>query len=225
MVAAWESANADPTTATGDTSMVVTAPAGIVAGDLLVAFGGCVDARTIAAPAGWTVVGNDTNGSSRVYVWKKVADAADAAADTFTFTASATFSAAVVSVHRVSGASANAPTTAFGTGTNSQTQTAPTLTTPSANCLVFWGAYHTVNQTTATASKGTERIDSGNSTGGCWMAQYTSLEAAAGSVTGAVITTSGFAAKRVYSVAVESAAGGGSIVPLVRHLDRMRRAG
>jgi hypothetical protein len=208
MAVAWESANADPTTSTSDTSMDVAKPTGLAAGDLLLAFGGCTSSRTISPPAGWTQRANDDDLTSRVYVWTKAADSTDAAASTFTFTASATFSAAAVSVHRVSGAGTNAPTTAFGSGANSQTQTAPTLTTPSAGCLVFWGAYHQAN-TSSTADKGTERIDSGNGTSGCWMSQYTNVEAAAGSVTGAVITTVAFGSKRTYSVAVEAAAAAG----------------
>jgi hypothetical protein len=207
VVATWQSANSDPTTSTADTSMVVAAPPGIVAGELLLGFGGCVTARTIATPAGWTTIANDSDGTNRVYVWTKVADSGDAAATDFTFTASSGFNSAMVAVHRVSGASANAPTTAFSTGTNSQTQTAPTLTTPSANCLVFWGAYlATSTAVSSTADKGTERIDAGNTTGVCWMSQYTNLEVTAGSITGAVITTTAFGAKRVYSVAVESGA-------------------
>jgi hypothetical protein len=206
MSAAWQSANSDPTTSTADTSMVVTKPTGLAVGDLLVAFGGCVNSRTIAPPAGWTEVANSAPGSdARVYVWTKVADSTDAAATDFTFTASGIFNSAVVSVHRVSVASTNTPTTGFATGTNSTTQTCPTITTPSNNCLVFWGCYEPSN-TSSTADKGTERVDNGNGTSGCWMSQYTNLEATAGSITGAVITTAGFGVKRVYSVAIESAA-------------------
>ena len=213
MSVAWESAASDPATATSDTSLVVTKPTGLAVGDLMLAFGGCADARTISHPGSWNAVGNDSNGTLRVYVWTKVADSGDVAASDFTFTASGTFNNAIVSIHRVSGASTNTPTVGFSSGTNSQTQTAPTITTPSNNCLVFWGAYHTTN-TTSTASKGTERIDNGHSTGVCWMSQYSNLEATAGSITGAVITTGSFGAKRVYSVAIEtaSAAGGGHLI-------------
>lgn len=206
MPATCEAANSDPTTATSDTSMVVTKPTGLAVGDLMLAFGGCVTTRTISPPGTWTEQANDTDGTKRVYVWTKVADAADVAASNFTFTASATFSSAIVSIHRISGASSNAPTTGFGTGANSTTQTCPTIVTPSANCLVIWGAYHTTNGT-STADKGTERVDAGNGTSGCWMSQYSNLEASAGSVTGAVITSSASGAKRVFSVAIESAAG------------------
>ncbi len=221
MTVAWESANSDPATATSDTSLVVTKPTGLAVGDLMVAFGGCGNARTISAPSGsWTVVSNDTDGSSRVYVWTKVADSGDTAASNFTFTASGTFNNSICSVHRVSSPSANAPTTGFGTGSNSQTQTAPTITTPSNNCLVFWGCYHSASST-STASKGTERVDDTNATAACYMAQYTNLEATAGSITGAVITTTAFGAKRVYSVAIETAAAT-SIAPLYHYQARQR---
>jgi hypothetical protein len=214
MPATWESANSDPTTATTDTSMVVTAPTGIAVGDLLVAFGGCVSARTISAPAGWTdqTAGGSSDGTFRIYVWTKVADASDAAAGTFTFTASATFNNGNVAVHRVSGASTNAPTIqAQATAGGTQTHACPNLTTPSNDCLVFWGGYGSASNT-STANKGTERVDNANATSGCWMANYTNLEATAGVITGATLTTSGFAAKRTFSVAFESAGGGGGAV-------------
>lgn len=208
MAIAWESAASDFVTADADTAMAVTKPTGLAAGELMVAFGGCVDSRSLAPPSGWTERANDSNGVYRVQVWTRTADAGDAAATDFAFTASGTFSSAAVAVHRVSGAGAAAPTTGFATGANSQTQTCPTLVGLAAGCLVFWGGYTGGNHS-STADKGTERVDVGNAAPGLWLAQYTAVEATGGSVAGAVITTTGFGSKRVYSVAVEAAGGGG----------------
>lgn len=207
---AWESASTAVATTTSQTSFQPAKPTSLAVGDLMLAICNCADSRTFSTPTGWTslISGGNTDGTNRTYFFTKVADSSDVAATNFTFTCSATFNGGVVSLHRISGASTNAPTTGFATGTNSQTQTAPTITTPSNNCLVFWGCYHAANDS-STASKGTERTDVGNATGGAWQSTYTNLEATAGSITGAVITTTGFGAKRVFSIAIESAAGGG----------------
>jgi hypothetical protein len=208
----YEGGASDVATATSDTSIVVTSPAGT--GGRLYAIGNCADARTISAPAGWTQEQNDTSGTYRTYLWSRDDDAAGS----YTFTASGTFNNAAVSVHRVSGASSNAAAAGFATGGNSQTQTAPTITTPSANCLVFWGVF-IAGTGTATADKGTERADITNATASAHHAVYTNLEATAGSITGAVITTTEFGAKRVFSFAVESSGGGASGGPFPFFLD------
>ena len=200
MAATFEGAASDPTTTTSDATMVVTAPAGT--GGRLYAIGLCVDARTISPPSGWTEVFNDSDGTRRTYLWMR----ADDAASDYTFTASGTFNGAMSAVIRVSGASTNTPTYAHDTGPNDTSQTAPTIVTPTDNCLVFWCCLHFTN-TNSTASKGTERIDNGNGTSGCWMGVYSNLEATAGSITGATITTGGFGAKRLLSFAIESSGG------------------
>ena len=117
MAATWESVGVDPTTSTSDTVMNVPKPTGLAVGDLMVAFGACVEVRTISAPAGWSVQADSVDSGARVYVWTKVADSGDTAASTFTFTVSGGgYNSAEVAVHRVSGASSNTPTMGFGTG-------------------------------------------------------------------------------------------------------------
>jgi hypothetical protein len=204
MAVAYDGGASDITTSTLDTSMVVAAPAG--SGGRLYAIGNCAAARTIAPPSGWTEVVNDASAADRTYLWMR----ADDAASDYTFTLSGTFNNGVVSVHRLSGAGTGTPTTGFADGTNSQTQTCPTITTPSDNCMVFWGCYRGAASGPSTADKGTERVDVSDAVSGAYQGIYTNLEATAGSITGAVITTTGFGVKRVFSVAVESAAATGN---------------
>lgn len=205
MPATWESQATDPTTSSADTSMVVTKPTGLAVGDLLLGIGQCVTSRTISAPGGWTVVANDSS-TMRVYIWTKIADSSDVAASNFTFTASGSFSQAIVTLHRVSSPSTNTPTFSIGSAVNSSSQSCPTISTPTNNCLVFWGCTNSNGGQTSTADKGTERTDTGNASSGCWIGVYTNLEATAGSITGATITLSTSQTSRPFSIAIESAA-------------------
>lgn len=209
---------------TSDTSLVVTTSGGgtITAGDRLIAIAGCATGLSVSAPGGWTTEQNDTNGTYRIYVFTKVASSGDAAAANFTFTVSGGFSNGIVAVLGFSGASTNALTAGFSTGANSQSQTAPTITTPSNDCIVLWGWASSANSTT-TADKGTERIDTQQATPAVGMAVYTDPVATAASTTGAVLTTSGFGAKRVFSLALEAAGGGGGSVGMINLMPRRQR--
>jgi len=224
MAIAYQSTGADVVTDTSDTSLDVPKPTGLTVGDFMLGIGCCVDTRSITPPAGWTQVANDTDGTGRIFVWKKVADSGDTGATTFPFAASATFNVGIVAVHRITGASSTATiTTGFSTGSNSQTQQAPTIATPSNDCLVFWGAYAGTTSSTAssTADKGTEDVDLVNATGNAWMASYHQVIATANpSLAGAVITSTHFGAKRVFSIAVQdSGASGGGGVPIYMQRD------
>jgi hypothetical protein len=91
------------------TSVVVTKPSSLAAGDMLVAFLGAQGSNSATAwntPSGWTSVGNLTAGSgsdrSSLHVFAKVADSGDAAASDFTFTRSNTVSFDVA-LYRVTG--------------------------------------------------------------------------------------------------------------------------
>ena len=205
----WESSNSDLVTADADTSLVITKPTGLAAGDLLVFIGGTASGLSYNTPSGWTsqVASDTANGN--IQVLSKVADSSDAAASNFTFNISGTFSQGCGSLHRVSGASTNAPTSATGTGANDTTQTCPTITTPTDNCLVFWAVYRASNFGPCSGSKGTERTDIGQASPACALAVYSNLEVTAGSITGVVITSTNFGAKRLVSVAWESSGGGG----------------
>lgn len=200
MPAAYVGGSSDITVTNTDTSIVATAPTG--SGGRLYAVGHCVSARTISPPSGWTEVTNNDSGTYRTYLWMR----ADDAASDYTFTISGTFANGAVSVHRVSDASTNTPTITFATGPNDIVQTCPDVTTPSNDCLVLWGIYAASDYGPCSADKGTERLDTGVPTQ-AGIAVYSNLEATAGTITGAEITTTGYGAKRLYSIAIESAAG------------------
>lgn len=207
MPATWQSQNVDPATSSGDSQLIVTAPSGIAVGDLLLGIGGCVASRTIApnsAGITWTQQLNNSSGGRRLYVWTRIATATDVSQADYRYDL-ASFSQAIVSVHRISGASTNAPTIQWADGSNSTSQTTPTLASVIANSLVLWGAYSTTNLS-STANKGTERTDQGNSSSGCWMSVYSNLEATGGSISGATLTLSGSTTPTLFSIAIESAA-------------------
>lgn len=200
--------NVDPSTSSGDSQMQVTKPTGLAVGDLLIAIGACVSSRTLSpnnAGITWTTGLNNSSGGRRLYVWSRFATSTDLGIGTYNFD-TGTFSQGVVCVHRISGASTNAPTIQWADRTNSTSQTAPTLSSVVANSLLFWGCYATTNNS-STANKGTERTDQGNSSSGCWMGVYSNFEAAGGSIDGAVITLASPSTPTLFSIAIESAAG------------------
>jgi hypothetical protein len=138
---------------------------------------------------------------------------ADDAASDYTFTVSGTFSGTSVAILRFGDASTNTPVYSHATGANSQTQTCPDVTTVTNNSMVVWVCSSSTD-TSSTANKGDERVDEGGA-GGTWMCAYTNLEATAGTITGATITTVAFGAKRMFSFAVESAAVAGGFTRII----------
>lgn len=97
--------SSDTATVSAATSVTVTKPAGLTAGDLMVAFvsesnsGG--DPST---PSGWTQMATyQASSNARVTVYAKVADSADAAASDFTFSYSGSNTALEAVLYAISG--------------------------------------------------------------------------------------------------------------------------
>lgn len=198
-----DGAASDPTTTTTDVDISVTAPGGT--GGRLYAIGYCTDSRTISPPGGWTEVFNNAGDSMRTYLWMR----ADDAAGSYAFTVSGTFNNAVVGMLRVGGASTNTPSYTHSTGSNDTSQTCPSLTSPGAGSLYIWVVAYGADNGPCTADKGTEQIDVENATSGTMLYVVTNVEAGTGSITGATVTSTGFGAKRLISIAIEPDGGGG----------------
>jgi hypothetical protein len=205
--ATYQSSSVAAVATTSQTALVVTAPTAIAVGDLLVGTGGTLDTKSITPPTGWTTVSNDTNGTERVYVFTRVADAGDAAAANFTFTVG-TFGQAAVALYRISTASSTLPTPVFGTGPNATTQTLPNITTAANNSLVIWAVYRSIAAAgPGTIDHGIERVDNVGSDS--WIYGATEAFATAGVQSGATVTSNSFGTKRLMSIAVSPAGAGG----------------
>lgn len=225
-------ATSDSITGVSDTSLVVTAPAGIVDGDCLIAFAICdTDAgRTIATLSGWTALGGGAHdvGGYRAYVWFKKSASEGSS---YTWTISGTYSAASIGIIRISGAvcdgASDITVAAGGNTTNDQTSECPNITTPENACLILWleGASA---QTASSCNRGgaTERLDvAGGGSGDAYhLSIWTEEIASAGSVTGAVITRTGYGGNSTFAIALKTASGGGaSAVPVIMRSYRARR--
>lgn len=224
----WDGAASDSATSTSDTSIVVTAPAG--SGGLLMAFGNCVNSRTISPPAGWTQQAtlNDTGGY-RCYLWTR----ADDAAANYTFTVSGTFNECSVAVVRIGGADGSSFVTATaGSGSTSdadrQTVEAPGLTTAANDSLVVWFYGSAGGQNVPSAPAGvTEQLDITGQAGsavGAHLWAGTKAVASAGAEAGKTVTKSGFGHWAAITVAISPAAGGASNAPRAMHHYRQLRA-
>lgn len=154
---AASSANTGSGTAT---SVTVTKPAGVVAGDVMIAavtLGSTTP--TITAPTGWTLVRTQVNGTAiRTSVYSKVAGAAEPVSYVFSFSAA---SRAAAAVSAYTGVDTTAPVAVNTGGTNASAtaQVAPTATTTSTNQQVIrvWGAKASVTFTPPAGI--TERAD------------------------------------------------------------------
>jgi hypothetical protein len=136
----------------------------------------------------------------------KTADASDIAASTFTFTSSSIFEWILVTLHRCSGVDISvAPVYAIqnsGATPGGDPATAPTITTPAANSLIFWGLWDSRNDgADATADKGALGVTFHDTTLNCSVCDFWAVIPTQGATTGAVITTSEDHQKEVHSVA------------------------
>lgn len=198
MAATFESATVD---LTPGVSFAPAKPAGLAVGDILIAIARCTDGRTISPPVGWTEFENNSDGTNRTYIFTRTADAGDAAAVNFTFTASGAFNAGGVILIRISGAVETGIVSGFATGPNAPAVTCPDITTLVNNCLVIWGASQSLDSGPATIADGTECIDAEDASG-VWVYAATDPVAVAGLVTGPVISKSGFGEARAFSIAI-----------------------
>lgn len=118
------------------TTVVVPAPAGVTAGDVLVAGITTRGVPTVTAPAGWTVVRNDVNGTTlRQVVYTKVATTAEPASYTWTLSAS---KAGVGQVLSYTGVSTTAPVDVAGAAVNASSSSivSPSVTTSVPNAEI-----------------------------------------------------------------------------------------
>lgn len=198
-----------------DTSLSVPAPSGIQDGDLLIQIGACVDARTLSSSLTQVLLHN-INGTN-FYVWAKVASSESG---NYGITVSGTFSGATAAMFRVTGAlSETIPddisATGGGNGDNDQTAECPNVTTPVDNCMVLWLEIAGNGQTSNSNSRGSavEVLDyNGNGDGG-HLGGWSETIASAGSVTGAIITRSGFGAATTIGIVLQPSEGGGGEGP------------
>ena len=137
----------------------VPRPAGVVAGDALVAAIGARGNPTITAPAGWSLVRLDISGSTvRQAIFVHVAGGSEPASYTFGLSSAQSAAGGIVAY---SGVDATAPIDAHGGQANlsSNTMTAPSITTTGSGRMLL-AFYATANATAQTAPSGmTERYD------------------------------------------------------------------
>lgn len=206
-----------------DTELLVPAPSGIQNGDLLFAFGRCVTSRSITPPAGWTQIAT-VIGMAKTYTWFKKASSESG---DYVFAVSGSYSIAAVAMLRIAGAVCESVSdftaTTGGNSTNDQTSDCPDIETSETNCVVLWcEAAGSSVQTASSCSRANavERID----TPANHMSIWSELIASVGTVTGAVITRTGFGVNTTQSVAIKTAAaGGGTAIPVFLASYRRRR--
>jgi hypothetical protein len=141
------------------TTIVIPKPAGVVAGDAMLAAVAFRGNPTITPPAGWTLVRQDVNGNThRQAVFVKVAGGSEPASYTFTLSSAQSAAGGIVAYSGVDQAS---PVDAHGgqINTSSTSATAPSITTTGPDRMVV-AFYATPNLTTFTSPGGmTERYD------------------------------------------------------------------
>lgn len=159
MAVAYASVNSTNFLTTQASSITITKPTGLAAGDLLIAFLGKTDTvnpttSDIDTPAGWTSVGNQKFDSNEVElkIVYKIADSADAAASNFSFTSDEACHLGGVLV-RVTGEGGSNPFAASEFDLENSAATAKTYTAAStpatANSLIM-AVYMGINIPTLT---------------------------------------------------------------------------
>jgi hypothetical protein len=125
---------------TSTAALTLAVPAGVQAGDVMVAQVAMRSAGTVAAPAGWTAVRNDSSGTQiSSFIYYKVAGAVEPSSYAWTTTASRTAGG----IAAYSGVSTTNPVdVSSGTNGSSTSLDAPSVTTTIANDMLvgFWTA-------------------------------------------------------------------------------------
>ena len=143
------------------TSLVIPAPAGQVAGDVMVAVVSARGNPTFVAPAGWTLIRLDISGFvMRQGIWYKVVTSSEPASYTWTWSGA---QAAAGGVSEYSGVSTTNPVDAQGGAISpdatKKTVTAPSITTTVAGDMIV-GFYGAAQNTSVTPPSGmTEHFD------------------------------------------------------------------
>jgi len=148
------------------TTLTIGRPAGVVAGDVMVAGIGIRGAPAVATPAGWTLIRTDAAGTYTTQaLYYRVATAAEPASYTWSFSQSVPAAGGISAYQGVS--TANPVNASGGTGTNSTTVSilAPSITTtvPGAEVVGFFSIGGT-NSITAPAGM-TERAEASSTAG------------------------------------------------------------
>ncbi len=137
-------------------SVVIPTPAGVQAGDVMVAV---IDAKagpTITTPAGWTLVTTTPNGSNfKQAVYSRVATGSEAASTTWTINENRAVSGGIVAY---SGVNTSTPVEAFSAGTGITTSiTAPSVTSALNGAMVIGAFGINADSTIAPPAGMTER--------------------------------------------------------------------
>ena len=206
MAVAFSSYTADGAATTAATTCSPGVPSGLAVGDLLIAWGICGTARTIAPPSGWTQVDtrNDAAGN-RSYLWSKVATSTETGGAT-TWTASGGFNGLSVAVLRITGGTATGLLDATANAAaNDNNAACPSVTTAAAGCLILSLAAASPGNTSTCAAAAAKLFDfAGNATGLSLMG-YSDPQAAAGATTARTIITSGYTHWQAATLAVAPA--------------------
>ncbi len=188
-MAAFRSVSTDVASDDADVLLQPAAPAGLIAGDILVAFGVCTVSRTISPPVGFTE--RKTDSSSEGYAewcWTKTA----AGGDNLDFTVSAGFSAASVWVMAVSsGTETGLQVGSAVSNISDNTPLPPSVTTSSNGCLVI-SMEGGGQGGDASCSGPTERVDITGGSSGSHLSAYTETQTSAGATGGRTISGSGY---------------------------------
>ncbi|MFP5346714.1 MAG: hypothetical protein ACLGIA_06785 [Actinomycetes bacterium] len=143
----------------GSTSVVVSRPAGVAAGNVMVAGLTVRGTPTVTAPSGWTLVRNDVNGTAiRQAVYVRVAGASEPTSYTWGLSQS---KAAVGQILGYAGVSTSNPVDVSGAQVRSSSTniTSPSVTTTAAGALVLRLNGITKATTVTPPSQNTERAD------------------------------------------------------------------
>jgi hypothetical protein len=199
MSVAVRSVSSDSASSDTDISIVPATPAGTAVGDILVAWGFCLQARTITPPTGFTERITDASTGYRGYIWTKTA----VGGDDLTFTISGTFGGPSVGVLAISGGTETGiAATISHSDSNDNQPLCPSVTTVAANSLVL-SLEGSGNGETATCSGPTEELDITGGSFGTHLAVYSEIQSSSGASSGRTVTTSGFAAWVAASLAIQ----------------------
>jgi hypothetical protein len=138
------------------TSLVVSTPGGVQAGDVMIAVIDVKATPTVSTPAGWTLVSATTDGSNfRQLVYSRVATGAEPATTTWSLNQSRAASGAIGAY---SGADTSAPVQTFSAATGSTSAiTAPSVTSIRDGSMIVGGFGINADATIASPAGMTER--------------------------------------------------------------------
>jgi hypothetical protein len=123
---------------TTNKKLTISKPAGLAAGDVMLASIAVASNATATAPTGWTQIGTLTSGSMRQTIYWHVAVASEPASYTWSFSSNQN---AVGGIVAYSGAATTSPITSGQANTSSMSITTPSVSTSAPNSLVvgFFG--------------------------------------------------------------------------------------